>query len=103
MSCKISSNTSTFLFYPYVGTIMKQTEIDTYIGELGKRIRKLRKEQGMTQLDLATTSDIDVRQIQRLENGHTSATLKTLLKITSGLNINLIELFKFTLETTSDR
>ncbi|MFC5044111.1 helix-turn-helix domain-containing protein [Aquimarina hainanensis] len=74
---------------------MEQTEIDTYIRKVGDRIKSLRKEQGMTQLDLATSSDIDVRQIQRLENGHTSATLKTLLKVTNGLNIGILDFFDF--------
>ena len=58
---------------------MEQLQIEVYIKEIGKRILELRKEQGMTQLDLATASDIDERQVQRLERGHTSATLKTLV------------------------
>lgn len=80
---------------------MKQSDIEVFIKDIGKRILELRKERGMTQLDLATKSDIDERQIQRLENGHTSATLKTLLKVSHGLNINLLKLFNFITETPS--
>ena len=74
---------------------MGTTEIDTVITLVGNRIRDLRKEQGMTQLDLATKSDIDERQVQRLERGHTSATLKTLLKISKGLGVTIFDFFSF--------
>ena len=74
---------------------MTQSEIDLFIKEIGNRIRELRKQQGMTQLDLASNSEIDERQIQRLERGHTSATLKTLIKVTHGLNVDFLEFFKF--------
>lgn len=73
---------------------MKEIDIEVFVKSLGHCIKDLRTKQEMTQLDLAIKSEIDVRQIQRLERGHTSATLKTLLKITSGLNINITELFK---------
>ena len=72
---------------------MKDIDIDVFVKSLGHCIKNLRTKQGMTQLDLAIKSEIDVRQIQRLERGHTSATLKTLLKITSGLSIDITELF----------
>ncbi len=74
---------------------MEHVEIDKYIIEIGKRIRALRKEKKLTQLDLAIRSGIDERQVQRLERGHTSATLKTLIKISKGLDIDFIELFNF--------
>jgi transcriptional regulator with XRE-family HTH domain len=35
-----------------------------------------------------------VRQIQRLERGHTSATLKTLLKLMSGMDTDLSRFFQ---------
>ncbi len=73
---------------------MKEIDIDVFVKSLGKCIKDIRAKQEMTQLDLAIKSDIDVRQIQRLERGHTSATLKTLLKIASGLNMNILELFE---------
>ncbi|AUP79091.1 helix-turn-helix domain-containing protein [Flavivirga eckloniae] len=82
---------------------MKQSEVEVFIDDIGKRIRELRKERNMTQLDLATISDIDERQVQRLERGHTSATLKTLLKITNGLNVNFLEFFEFINKTENKK
>lgn len=77
---------------------MENVEINKYIIEIGKRIRALRKEKKLTQLDLAIRSGIDERQVQRLERGHTSATLKTLIKISIGLDIWVAELFNFPIE-----
>ena len=74
---------------------MVEVSIEELIQKVGKRVYNLRKEYNMTQLDLAIKSDIDERQIQRLENGHTSPTLKTLYKIANAFNISLAELVDF--------
>ncbi|QMU65152.1 MAG: helix-turn-helix domain-containing protein [Flavobacteriaceae bacterium] len=74
---------------------MSSLSIKDLIQKIGKRIYHLRKESNMTQLDLAVKSEIDERQIQRLENGHTSPTIKTLLKIANAFGISLSELFRF--------
>jgi len=74
---------------------MDGINIEELIVKLGKRICDLRKEFDMTQLDLAVKSNIDERQIQRLENGHTSPTLKTLLKLANGFGITLSKLLEF--------
>ena len=74
---------------------MEEAEIELFIDEIGKRIHQLRKEKNMTQLDLAVKSNIDVRQIQRLERGHTAATIKTICKLTIGLNVDFLSFFEF--------
>lgn len=72
---------------------MNQDDLKALVKAIGLQIKKYRKEKNMTQLDLATRADMDVRQIQRLERGHTSATLKTLLKLVSGMDINIFVFF----------
>ena len=94
MSCLFLVNTHTFQIPPQ-WVFMKHEDIEVYIVEIGKQIRQLRKEQGLTQLDLSIKSGIDERQVQRLERGHTSATLKTLLKISIGLEVSIVDLFQF--------
>lgn len=48
----------------------------------------------MTQFDLAIKSDMEENALQRIEAGRTNPTLKTLLKITKGLdNIAFYKLF----------
>ena len=51
------------------------------------------REKKMTQLDLSIKADVDVRQIQRLERGHSSSTLKTLYKLIKGLDKTFTEFF----------
>lgn len=67
---------------------------EAFIKKVGLRIKTLRKERGMTQFDLAIKSDMEENALQRIEAGRTNPTLKTLLKITKGLdNIAFHKLF----------
>ncbi|QOD60047.1 helix-turn-helix transcriptional regulator [Polaribacter haliotis] len=75
---------------------MEEAELKEFIKKIGNLIKKLRLERNMTQLDLAVASNIDERQIQRLEASHTSPTIKTLYKISKALDIELYLLLKFT-------
>ena len=75
---------------------MEKVELKEFIKNIGKRIRELRLERSMTQLDLAIASNIDERQIQRLEASHTSPTIKTLYKVSKALDIEMYLLLKFT-------
>ncbi len=74
---------------------MEEQELKLFIKDIGKRIRELRKERDMTQLDLAIKSNIDERQIQRLEASRTSPTLKTLYKVIKGLSLDFKTFFDF--------
>lgn len=58
---------------------------EDFIKKVGLRIKKLRKEQKLTQLDLAIKSDMEENALQRIEAGRTNPTLKTLLKIINAL------------------
>lgn len=62
---------------------------------IGKRIRELRKERNMTQLDLSVKSGMEENAVQRLETARTYPTFKTLFRIAKGLDIELKELFIF--------
>jgi transcriptional regulator with XRE-family HTH domain len=74
---------------------MEETELKVFIKKIGTRIKELRLERKMTQLDLAVASNIDERQIQRLEASHTSPTIKTLFKVAKGLNVEIGMFFDF--------
>ena len=74
---------------------MRKSDLNLFINKVGARIKELRLEQDLTQLDLAIKSNVDERQIQRLENGETSPTLKTLYKVSHGLNVPIEQFFKF--------
>lgn len=74
---------------------MEESELKEFIKKIGNRIKELRLENNMTQLDLAIASNIDERQIQRLEASHTSPTIKTLYKVAQGLGVDVSIFFNF--------
>ena len=68
-------------------------EQEKILHKIGAGIKVLRKEKGMTQLDLAEKSDIDVRLVQRLEAGKTDIRVTTIHKIANGFDVSLAEFF----------
>lgn len=69
---------------------------------LGKRIKELRKAQGISQQQLAELANIDQRNLSHIECGDTFPS-RALLEISSALNIDLKDLFDFEhLEMTAD-
>jgi putative transcriptional regulator len=63
--------------------------------DLGKRISRLRKEKSLTQAQLSDFCEMEESAIRRVELGGTNPTLKTLLRISRGLQIPLKELLDF--------
>ena len=61
---------------------------------LGKRIKELRKAQGISQQQLAELASIDQRSLSHIECGDTFPS-KVLLDLAWALNIQLPELFDF--------
>ncbi|EZH66279.1 transcriptional regulator [Bacillaceae bacterium JMAK1] len=60
---------------------------------VGNRIRLVRKEQGLTQQELADRSGLDDAYIGGIERGERNFTIDTLDKVLNGLNIKPDELF----------
>ena len=67
---------------------------DTWLA-IGLNILHYRKEQGMTQMQLAEKCNISRTYIQRIETAASSCTLNTLIDIADALNIPLKKLFEF--------
>lgn len=61
--------------------------------QLGMRIKFLRKERKMSQLDLSIESEVNKNYISDLEKGRRNPSLLVLERIASGLNVNLSTLF----------
>ncbi|OGH18933.1 MAG: transcriptional regulator [Candidatus Levybacteria bacterium RIFCSPHIGHO2_12_FULL_38_12] len=61
---------------------------------LGQRIKELRKENEMTQEDLAFKVGVDRSYMGFVERGEKNPTLKKLIKIAQILKVSLSELFK---------
>lgn len=59
---------------------------------LGKRIVELRGSKNIKQKELADLLDIEDSSLRRIESGRTNPTIKTLLRISKGLGVELLEL-----------
>lgn len=62
---------------------------------LGKRIKELRKEAGLTQEKLAELIDIETTSLSGIESGRHFPSLPTIEKIANKLNVELKALFDF--------
>jgi len=64
--------------------------------QLSRRIRKLRKERGLTQRELASRAGVGDKYLQDLEGRYPrNANLLTLQKLAKGLNVREWELLRF--------
>jgi Predicted transcription factor, homolog of eukaryotic MBF1 len=65
------------------------------VKKVGERIRRLRKERGLSQEELAERSGLHTNYVGQVERGEKNLTLETLEKIVSGLDISLEQLFRY--------
>lgn len=66
----------------------------THMVYLGQKLRKLRKEQNLTQLELAQQVGITNGQVSTIERGVSSPSLSTLHRIARALNVPMQEFFE---------
>ena len=69
-------------------------EKEVFLKQLGERIRKIRKDKGVTQLQLAHKIGKDQQVIHRLEIGDFNPTGYFLHEVAEGLEVALEEFFK---------
>ncbi len=67
-------------------------EYEDYLKRIGEKIMHLRKEKGITQIELAKILGTKHTQIGRLERGEANATIKTLFTIAKELGVSITEL-----------
>ena len=70
-------------------------EIETLSTKLGQRIKIVRMKAGITQNDLANTSNISVAALSKIERGEVYPTIDTVAKIANALNLNFEKIFDF--------
>ena len=66
---------------------------------LGKNLRRLREEAGLTQLQLAFDAEVERSRISKIERGHVNPSLLTLATLCHCLKITLPVLFEGMKET----
>jgi len=62
--------------------------------KVGAKIKKIRIEKGMKQVDLAYDIDVNKQAINNIEAGRKNITLSTVLKLSNALGITPSELFE---------
>lgn len=79
-------------FFSYSFILPMKKEV--LLKQLGERVRKIRKEKGFTQLQLAHSIGKDQQVIHRLEIGDFNPTYFFLYEIAIGLDIKVEDLLK---------
>lgn len=73
-------------FFGEVGTPERaQYEFELSMEILGARLKQIRKDKNMTQAELGKLIGVQKAQISKLENGGSSATISTILKVFKAL------------------
>lgn len=61
---------------------------------IGNNVRRIRKEQQFSQIDLAVTVGIDRAYLSEIENGRTNVSVNILYAIADALNTPITDFFK---------
>ncbi len=82
---------------------MEDREDQEFITKMMANVRRLRKEKKMTQLDVAVACGMEENAFQKLESARgANPTVKTLLKISRAMDIEVIELLAFPKDNSGD-
>lgn len=60
--------------------------------EVGEQIRRVREHHNLTQLEVCSRSGVDVAAYSRIEQGHSSPLLDTLIRIADAIGVPLADL-----------
>jgi transcriptional regulator with XRE-family HTH domain len=61
----------------------------------GKKVREIRKREGVSQESLADLAGLDRTYISDIENGKRNVSIETIFKIADALETPVVEFFKF--------
>ena len=71
-----------------------QSSFENDLKQFGTEIKSVRKAKKITQLQLASLCDIDIRSIQRIEKGEFNPSLRVLISIANAFEMSLSNLIK---------
>jgi transcriptional regulator with XRE-family HTH domain len=77
-----------------IGHIFSDCNMDVK-AEYGKKVREIRKKEGVSQESLADLAGLDRTYISDIENGKRNVSIETIFKITEALKTPVVEFFKF--------
>lgn len=65
-----------------------------FLEKLGKRIAQIRKQKGLTQLELSVIAKMDDSSIRRIESGRNNSSIIILKRLAEAMDVSLNELIK---------
>lgn len=68
---------------------------EQFLEALGQNIRRYRRIQGRTMLDIGSKVNLEESAIQRIEKGRANSTIKTLRRVAKALEVDIKDLFDF--------
>ena len=71
-----------------------QSSFENDLKQFGTEIKTVRKSKKITQLQLSSLCDVDIRTIQRIEKGEFNPSLRVLMRIANALEMSLSSLIK---------
>ena len=81
-------------YTPIETTTQGVTILTNRLQNIGKNIRKIRKEKNIPQIELAVEIGIDRSYLSEIENGKTNLTINILYAISDALHTDITELLK---------
>lgn len=81
---------------PIIKTILvRYPDNDIFFKQVGARVKQLRLERELSQRELGFKAELEKSVIQRIERGAINSTLRTLVRISNALDVDMSELFNF--------
>jgi len=71
-----------------------QSSFENDLKQFGTEIKTVRKSKKITQLQLSSLCDVDIRTIQRIEKGEFNPSLSVLIRIANAFEMSLSNLIK---------
>ena len=90
MSLKTTDNQDSLQIFRFIRVYMTDPK---FLINLGAKIRELRLNKEMTQIELATRCNFGKASMSRIESGETNITVLTLNRISKALEVDITEFF----------
>ena len=71
-----------------------QSSFENDLKQFGIEIKTVRKSKKITQLQLSSLCDVDIRTLQRIEKGEFNPSLRVLVRIANAFKMSLSSLIK---------
>ena len=84
---------NSFLLLTNLCVVIEKDKI--FLIEFGKNLKKLRKQKGFSQSQLAFEANIQISQISRIERGLINTTIVNAKLLSKVLDVPLVDLFNF--------